>query len=381
MKILLVSSFLLFKETRFGGSKRLYYLAEALNKRVDLDIICLDLCNEIDSYRKPEDLNIKKVIKSNKPELLKRIFYSPYDGANLEQKTRTDLKKLIKAQNYDSVLLLYPLSLSVIDEIRPFCKNIIFLEDDLIIERYRIILESYRNKLPYFWKYFRYRQIKAFYDSKIKGIKKFICISPEESLIVKKLFPHCETFLLSYGIDIRDFPLIKQRTFKSSIGYIGNFQHLPNVDSVRYFLESLLPLLSGEKIKVIIAGKNIPPEICAEYHNQESLVFLENPDLIDFYSRISVFVNPIISGRGMRTKVIESAAFGIPVISTRLGAEGLDDLRIPIFHDPGSFKKLLMDLLNNDTLWEEISAINRKTITECYTSEKLADRLIDIIKS
>jgi len=379
MKILIVSSFLLFKETRFGGCKRLYYLVNALSKFVDLDIICFDLCNENEYYRQPENLKIINVIQCNKPKLFKRVAYSPFDSANLDPKTREEVKKLLQTRKYDSVLLFFPLSLSLIDDIKPFCKRIVYLEDDLIIERYRVLLNSCKNPLKYFLRAYRYWQLKAFYNAKLKAVKKVICISSEESSIFKRMFPHCETFILTYGIDISDFHFIQQKSSLRTVGYIGNYHHLPNLDSIKYLLHELLPLLKKEKIKVFIAGKNIPSEIINQHRNEESLVFLENPDLLEFYSNIRIFINPIVSGRGTRTKVIESAAFGIPVISTPLGAEGLENLIIPTFSDANSFIKKLVEILYDDKQWEEISLSNRKTIVENYTVDKLIVRLLDFI--
>jgi glycosyltransferase involved in cell wall biosynthesis len=108
--------------------------------------------------------------------------------------------------------------------------------------------------------------------------------------------------------------------------FLGSFRHLPNQEALTWFLREIFPKVRAEepRARVAVIGSDPPP--------RHSLPEAEAIDLIGFVEdvreplkRYSLFVCPILSGSGVRVKLLEAFAAGIPVVSTRLGAEGLAD--------------------------------------------------------
>lgn len=110
-----------------------------------------------------------------------------------------------------------------------------------------------------------------------------------------------------------------------TIGFIGNQADF-NIDAANWLLSELAPLAVGEGCNIIIAGT-----VCNRLEKSEfifsSMGFVET--ISDFYSQIDLFINPVRMGSGLKTKNIEALSFGIPVITTEVGIEGMANIAAP----------------------------------------------------
>jgi GT2 family glycosyltransferase len=108
--------------------------------------------------------------------------------------------------------------------------------------------------------------------------------------------------------------------------FLGSFRHTPNQEALDWFLREIMPRILGRvpNARLTVVGSELPPgNSLAQYQNVDLVGYVD--DVRDPLSRYSLFVCPILSGSGVRVKLLEAFASGIPVVSTRLGAEGLDD--------------------------------------------------------
>ena len=110
-----------------------------------------------------------------------------------------------------------------------------------------------------------------------------------------------------------------------SMLFLGSFRHLPNQEALAWFTQKVLPrvLQRSLQARLVIVGADPPPKHSLPDFGEsvELRGFVE--DVREPLSRYAVFVCPILSGSGMRVKLLEAFAAGIPVVSTTLGAEGL----------------------------------------------------------
>src|SRR5208282_4134821 len=106
-----------------------------------------------------------------------------------------------------------------------------------------------------------------------------------------------------------------------------SFRHLPNLEALDWFTKKVLPrvLERSSPARLVIVGADPPPKHSLPDFGAaiEMRGFVE--DVREPLSRYAVFVCPILSGSGMRVKLLEAFAAGIPVVSTKLGAEGLTE--------------------------------------------------------
>jgi glycosyltransferase involved in cell wall biosynthesis len=163
--------------------------------------------------------------------------------------------------------------------------------------------------------------------------------------------------------------------------FLGSFRHVPNQIAISWFTREALPLILERvpKARLIIAGSDPPPPhaIPDLPGAIELLGFVE--DIRPLFSRCALFVCPIRSGSGIRVKLLEAFASGIPVVSTHIGAEGLareDGEFCALADDPQRFADHVVELLNDPARAAELAARARRHVESEWDMRAVVARLI-----
>lgn len=127
------------------------------------------------------------------------------------------------------------------------------------------------------------------------------------------------------GIDVASYPFRTKGREPDTVLFVGSFRHPPNLEALEFFRERILPVVrqSRPAVRLVVAGADAPAPLRATLASDGSEVLGEVPEIRDVLGRYAVFVAPIRSGSGIRVKILEAFACGIPVVTTSLGAEGL----------------------------------------------------------
>jgi glycosyltransferase involved in cell wall biosynthesis len=154
------------------------------------------------------------------------------------------------------------------------------------------------------------------------------------------------------GIDTRSYNFRLAGRTPNTMLFLGSFRHIPNQEALQWFVRSVLPLIRQRmpEAKLVVVGSDPPPR-----HSLPGLgdsVDLRGfvPDVREPLSECAIFVCPILAGSGMRVKLLEAMASGIPVVSTYIGAEGLADTDgeyAALSDDPQGFADRCIDLLTS----------------------------------
>lgn len=118
----------------------------------------------------------------------------------------------------------------------------------------------------------------------------------------------------------------KKRSDCLHLGYIGSFDHTPNLNAVKYFFSEIAPLLEVENVnyRFYLAGNNASDFVKETFLNPNLINLGQVADTRDFYQKIDCLITPISSGSGSRIKILEALSFAVPVISSPIGAEGIN---------------------------------------------------------
>tara|TARA_B110000305_G_C19463911_1_gene656460 strand:+ start:1384 stop:4161 length:2778 start_codon:yes stop_codon:yes gene_type:complete len=142
---------------------------------------------------------------------------------------------------------------------------------------------------------------------------------------------------------------------REGIAFLGSFGHLPNREAVAYLLDEIMPLLSATNpdISVSIYGSNMPDEY-ADYdsENVQIIGFVENLD--EIFHKHRIFVAPLLSGAGIKGKVLEAMAYGVPCIVSEIAAEGTGlthGVSALIADDPHDWANAIGQLYGDEALW------------------------------
>jgi GT2 family glycosyltransferase/glycosyltransferase involved in cell wall biosynthesis len=163
--------------------------------------------------------------------------------------------------------------------------------------------------------------------------------------------------------------------------FLGSFRHLPNQVALDWFARSVLPLIVAKlpRAKLLVAGSEPPPHhVLPDPANAiELLGFVE--DVQPLFSSCALFVCPIRSGSGVRVKLLEAFASGIPVVSTRLGAEGLareDGEFCALADEPEAFAARAVELLEDSSLAARMAARARREVETNWDTTVITRRLV-----
>ena len=137
-----------------------------------------------------------------------------------------------------------------------------------------------------------------------------------------------------------------------SLLFIGIYAYPPNLEAAEWLVRTIFPLVLrlAPDARLVFAGSHIEriAHLSGMTPNVEFAGFI--PELADVYARAAVSVCPILAGGGTRTKIIEAAAYRMPVVSTKLGAEGLDfedGREILLRDDPEAFARACVEMLDD----------------------------------
>ncbi len=132
---------------------------------------------------------------------------------------------------------------------------------------------------------------------------------------------------LRAGIRVSHYPFHEEGRLADTLLFVGSFRHVPNQEALHWFVKRVLPLVLEERpgARLVIVGADPPPglQYLMAHPNIEMTGFVA--DIRDPLRTCAVFVCPILSGSGIRVKLLEAFAAGIPAVSTTVGAEGLTE--------------------------------------------------------
>jgi O-antigen biosynthesis protein len=164
--------------------------------------------------------------------------------------------------------------------------------------------------------------------------------------------------------------------------FLGSFRHPPNQEGLNWFVRKVLPavLERRKNARLIIVGSEPPPAHSLPHlpENIELRGFVE--DVREPLGRYAVFVCPILSGSGMRVKLLEAFAAGIPVVSTPLGAEGLagaDGEICSLAADPSEFAGKIVELFDDAEKARGLACRAREKVVETRDMRVLTERLVE----
>ena len=147
---------------------------------------------------------------------------------------------------------------------------------------------------------------------------------------------------IDYNPDIREGVL-----------FVGGFSHPPNADALKYFLDNMWDEIYAQiKAPFYIVGSNATDEIKALHNEAKGIIFkgfVSEEELKELYEKVRLVVVPLRYGAGVKGKVIEALYYNDPVITTSVGAEGIDNSynQMLVADEPGDFVEKCVKLYND----------------------------------
>ncbi|HEX8557382.1 MAG TPA: glycosyltransferase [Pyrinomonadaceae bacterium] len=162
--------------------------------------------------------------------------------------------------------------------------------------------------------------------------------------------------------------------------FVGSFHHRPNTDGVAFYAREVLPLVREQLpgVELLVVGDGAPAALAAcEAAGVRLLGYV--PDIAPLFARCRVFVAPLRFGAGMKGKVGEALSYGLPVVTTTVGAEGMhlrDGEEALIADTAADFAAAVVRLYRDEALWSRLSS-NSHAHVERHFSPRVVGRVVN----
>ena len=242
-----------------------------------------------------------------------------------------------------------------------------------------------KNPLKRFYLKDMYRKIRRCEEETLHSFDGVVAITEEDEAWYRDQGFKGKLTTVNAGADLSRYVPGKEWPPENRVGFIGSMEWEPNVQGVKWFLEEVWPKVhaANPKAEFHVAGKNPAPWMAkwndipgVEFHGMVD-------DAIAFLRGIGVFVVPLLSGSGMRLKIVEALAMKKCVLSTAVGAEGISVTHgkdVLLADSPKDFANSLLQLIGSPERARLLATQGHATILEAYYWRVLILKFVDFYK-
>ena len=391
MKLLILYPYVPYPLDR-GTYHRVYNLARELARYHKADLFCLDEggdASRVDAFSFARRIHFEPFKHPPWPRLFpeRLLNSSPTTVLHWSSSAVAEaLKKFTEGKSYDAVhfcdLVMWQYAalipagpLRIMDRSRV---DLLFQIEEL--KHLDISLTQRVLRQENLWKLGRYeRHVASQLDATV------VC-GPEDKVYLESHVPEAkEVKVLANGVDDTFFSkelFPPAPDMEPTILFCGAMDYSPNVDGLKWYFEKVDAALL-QKIpqrQILVVGKNPLPPVQALASRPGVTVTGEVPDVRPYYQRSWVQMVPLRIGGGTRLKIVESLSLGIPVVSTTIGAQGLDlrhEEHLLLGDTPSVFASRIASILQDKSLRDRLSEVGRRQVLNNYTWRQLGRELSD----
>ncbi len=382
-----------------GTYQRVYHLAEALGEHFEVDLFCLS--------SEPEDSSHLERFQA----FCKRVHFEPFQHApwppfltdrlwhKLPVSVRhwwsdtvlESFRAFTEGQDYDIVdfcdLVLWP-----------YVKEVFPDHPARVMDRSRVdwlfqteVLHTKQQGMIGKWMAYEnlYKIAKLEREVRRELALTVVCGPDDETFLREKMGPSERVFVLPNGANVDFFNAgewpAKPTSVPSAL-FCGALDYIPNTDGLAWYFEKIHPLvlLRCPEFKVILVGKNPTTEV-KNYAKLAGVEFVgEVPDVRPYYQKAWMQIVPLRIGGGTRLKIAEGLSMANPVVSTTLGAQGLelhDQVHLLLADTPEDFANAMLCYVNDSSQRISHGAAGRAQILNLYTWDALGKKLAQRLSS
>ena len=290
------------------------------------------------------------------------------------------LTEVLKKEQFDVVQLEMLFMAPYVETIRQHSKAMIVLRAHNVEHK---IWERMAKETKFFIKrwYINHlaKTLKEYELNALETVDGIAAITRKDAAFFRK---YCSKPIIDipYGVYPEEFTPKYEIEGKPKFYHIGSMNWMPNEEGIRWFIDEVLPK-TVEKVPDFVyhlAGRSMP-EWLTTLKSLHVNVIGEVPDAKAFVAQHDVAIVPLLSGSGIRIKIIESMAMGKTVITTRVGAEGIlydEDVNIIIAENKAKMVEAIRSLNENPQNAVRIGQAARKLVEDTYDNRKIIARLL-----
>lgn len=293
----------------------------------------------------------------------------------------------------------------VLDNVGVFCPNLILCEWTPYVINVRdlasikslvsthnveadIWQRYYENETNQFRRWYigkQWRKVNNFERTALEWVDGALAVSELDRNRLLQKHPNLPITVVPNGVDLDYFQPKPQPLQRQHVVFTGSMDWRPNQDAARYFASEILPLLHQDRpeLECTFVGRTPPSDIQALAQLPGLCITGTVDDVRPYVERAAVYIVPLRIGGGSRLKILEALAMGRAVVSTTIGAEGLEVIphrHILLADDPRSFADAILQLLDDPEWCRKLAAEGRCLVENYYGWDALANKFANFIR-
>ncbi len=240
------------------------------------------------------------------------------------------------------------------------------------------VAQSERNPLKRWYLKHLSLTLGAYEREHLNDYDGVVCITENDERQMRVM--GCRKPMLSMPFGVMPEAVAGVEEEPDSLFHIGSMDWMPNLEGVKWFLKQVWPKVHERmpQLTLYLAGRKMPEELM-RLETEGVRVLGEVPDAAYFIASKQINVVPLLSGSGIRVKIIEAMSVGKAVVTTTVGAEGIgckDGKDVLIADTPEQFVEQLQRCVDNPDFRQQIGSSAARLIAEQYGNEQLTRQLL-----
>ena len=215
--------------------------------------------------------------------------------------------------------------------------------------------------------------LKAYEGDVCRSVDGTLSVSIQDKLTLEEAIGSpWDIIVVPITVDLSEFSPVNRKPDADHITHIGTMYWPPNIDAVQWFIKNIFPLVQKKIPGVIfdVVGSRPPPSLVEMGQGLTGIHvagYVDDPT--SYLEGAGVMVVPLRSGGGMRVKILNGLAQGIPIVTTTIGCEGIDvedGVHLLVADTPEQFAEKTIQVLTNPELTTTLSLNGRELIKRKY---------------
>lgn len=293
------------------------------------------------------------------------------------------LLSLLQEHSFDIVQLETLYLTPYIPIIRQFSQaKVVLRSHNVEFEIWERIVKNTPLSLKKIYLAYLSRKLKRYEIRQLEQLDLLLAITERDQLLFRQLGYQAADITIPIGLDAALYhPDWTSLSKDLALAFIGSLDWMPNAEGIKWFLDSIWPELKRENpdIQLHLAGRNTPAWL-RRLRQKGLVVHGEVPDARAFINSCPVMIVPLLSGSGMRVKILEGMALGRIVLTTRLGLEGIpaEHLKEVIIADSLEEFLAALEYLRDYPTLLEIGQNARKLVERQFDNQLIGEKLVKV---
>lgn len=379
-----------------GDALRIYHQLRHLARRHEIILACIcdgsdwsqskahleSFCREVHLFprdRIPAWRQIPGVISN----FLKGVPFKVKYGSN--RASRSFVAEIVRRRQIDAVICSCTETVQHLQRLPAnFAgKTVLDLQNVSFFQCLRIYRQehSLSGKLRQFMNWFPYID---FEPRMAAACDAAVTVSDFDRQLLSAFRPLDNLWVAPNGVDVMGIQAMEHIVDGPEILYLGSLGYPPNAVAAITLAREILPLIRREipDANLTIVGRDPSPQVLALNAEPGVTVQGDVPEVAPYYRRSRVLAVPLKAGGGTRLKILESMAYGLPVVSTSIGCEGIEAVPgrdILVANEPGAFAAAVVELLRSPERCRALRQNARRLVEERYDWDKVMAPYDDIL--